>query len=97
MAKVTKFCHETSDGRGIITASNGVEFKYELRKVRKWNIGLRRHGMALTGDVTVIYPGGYAHYSSFDSAFADIEKYAPIELQSRIEATQCGFSKSFPA
>ncbi len=78
MAAVTKLSHEGSDLRGIITASNGVELKYELRKMRKWNIGLRRHVMALTGEITIIYPGGYAHYPDWESAFVDVEKCAPF-------------------
>ena len=36
-----------------ITASDGTILRYELFKVRKWNVGLKRHVMELTGEITV--------------------------------------------
>lgn len=40
-------------GGPAIIAPNGVGFPYSLPKRRRWNIGLRRHVMELTGRISV--------------------------------------------
>lgn len=41
-----------------ITASDGTVMRYELERVRRWNIGLRKHAMELTGEIRVYSPDG---------------------------------------
>lgn len=57
-----------------ITADNGVVCRYELRKVRRWNIGARKHMNELTGEITVIFPtGSFKHFPDWKSAKEAVE------------------------
>jgi hypothetical protein len=60
-----------------ITASDGTVLRYELFKVRKWNVGLKRHAMELTGEITVYSADGstYRVESCWSDALMRAESY----------------------
>ena len=48
---------------------HGFTCGYRLERKRSWNIGLRRHTYALTGNIEVIFPNGaYCAYADWDKA-----------------------------
>lgn len=62
-----------------ITAENGFECRYELRKVRRWNIGARKHMNELTGEITVVLPSGsFKHFPNWETAKSFVETNSKI-------------------
>jgi len=63
--------------RGIIRAQSGFECRYTLERERRWNIGLRRHHNALTGEIRVYAPNGVSQcVVGWRAALALVDKYA---------------------
>ena len=69
-----------------IVAPNGETYHYELLKTRKWNIGLRRHALQLTGEISVFFPAesrgrivSVGYYPDWGSACATVAKYSVVD------------------
>ena len=47
---------------GTVLGLSGRRYPYRLERARRWNIGLRRHRVELTGRIVLLYGGGRLSY-----------------------------------
>ena len=62
--------------RGVIIGKRGTEIRYTLERERRWNVGLRKHHMALMGDIRVHAADGRSRcVADWPAAIALAEDY----------------------